>query len=135
MKWWPTSIALLLALPMAAAAEPPSYRKVPALPSATDYKESRGLLERLTGKSKRACLDSASIAGAIVTSDRTVDLVLTGGDRWRMRFKDDCRALSYYQGFYYRPSDGRLCAGQDSIRARSGAECPIASLAKLRRRK
>ncbi len=111
-------------------------RKVPVRPSIADYKESQSLLERITGKSRRACIDSERIAGAIVTSDRTIDLVLAGGERWRMRFKDDCSALSYYRGFYYQQTRaGRLCAGRDAIRARSGAECPIDTLTALKVRK
>lgn len=129
-------MALVATLAAPAAAEPPKIRKVPMLPPAVHYREPKGFLERLTGKSRRACISSDRIAGAVVTSDRTIDLVLSGGSRWRMRLKDDCSALSYYQGFYYRQTGvGELCAGRDSIRARSGAECPIASLSPLRAEK
>jgi len=128
-----TLFALAAALGGQAAAEPPKIRKVPLLAPAVEYREAKGLLERLTGKSRRACVQSDRIAGAVVTSDRTIDLVLRGGERWRMRFKDDCSALSYYQGFYYRPTEaGRLCAGRDAISDRSGDECPIASLSPLK---
>lgn len=132
----PILFALALALAAPAAAEPPKMRKIPVHPYVHDYKESKSFLERITGKSRRACIDSERIAGAIVSSDHTVDLVLTGGERWRMRFKDDCSALSYYRGFYYQQTRaGRLCAGRDAIRARSGAECPIDSLTALKLRK
>ena len=127
-------ILLMLAATIAgpAVAEPPKVRKVPVQPST-----ERGPLRRLTAlftkKSRRACIDSERIAGAIVTSDQSIDLVLTGGERWRMGFKADCSALSYYQGFYYRQTQaGRLCAGRDAVLARSGAECPILSLAPLK---
>ncbi len=76
---------------------------------------------------------SERIGGATVTSERSIDLVLNGGERWRMGFKADCPALSYYQGFYYRQTQaGRLCAGRDAVLARSGAECPIESLARIK---
>lgn len=131
-----TLLAVALALAPPVAAEPPKMRKVPVRPSISDYKETQSLLERITGKSHRACIDSERIAGAIVTSDRTLDLVLSGGERWRMRFKDDCSALSYYRGFYYQQTRaGRLCAGRDTIRARSGAECTIDTLTALKVRK
>ncbi len=49
-----------------------------------------------------------------------------------MAFARDCPALSFYQGFYYRRSQqGALCAGRDVIVARSGGECPIASIVAL----
>lgn len=123
-------LAALLAGP--AVAEPPKVRKVPLQPSA-ERSPLRSLTALFTKKSRRACVESERIAGAIVTSDRTIDLVLTGGEQWRMRFKGDCSALSYYQGFYYRQTQaGRLCAGRDAVLARSGAECPILSLAPLK---
>jgi hypothetical protein len=129
---WPILLALGAALAASAAAAGPKMQKVPVRP-AVEYREPKGLIERLTGKSRRACVRSERIAGAIVSGDRTIDLVLSGGERWRMRFKDDCSALSYYQGFYYRQTQaGRLCAGRDAIKARSGVECPIASLSPLK---
>lgn len=129
-----TFVALWAALAAPVAAEP-SIRKVPVQPPVT-VDEPRGLAALFTRKSRRACIESSRVAAATVTSDRTIDLVLVGGERWRMRFKEDCPALSYYQGFYYRQTQaGRLCAGRDAIKARSGAECPIASLAPIKARK
>ena len=127
-------IPLLLAATFAepALAEAPKVRKVPLQPAA-ERGPLRGLTALFTRKSRRACVESERIAGAVVTSDRSIDLVMTGGTHWRMGFKADCRALSYYQGFYYRQSEaGRLCAGRDAVLARSGAECPIDSLAELK---
>lgn len=64
--------------------------------------------------------------------DRAVELTMTSGQRWRMAFARDCPALSFYQGFYYRRSQqGELCAGRDAVVARSGGECPIASIIPL----
>ncbi len=118
-----------------AVADPAKVRKVPLQP-ATERGPLRGLTALFTKKSSRACVESERIAGAMVTSDRSIDLVLTGGERWRMGFKADCPALSYYQGFYYRQTQaGKLCAGRDAVLARSGAECPIGSLAPLKTRK
>lgn len=129
-------ILLMLAAMLSgpAAAEPPKVRKVPVQP-VTERERGllRGLTTLFTKKSSRACIESDRIAGAIVTSDRSIDLVLAGGERWRMGFKADCPALSYYQGFYYRQTQaGRMCAGRDAVLARSGAECPIGSLAPLK---
>jgi hypothetical protein len=124
-------VALAATLAAPAMAEAPKIRKVPVQP-ATERERGllRGLTALFTKKSSRACIESDRIAGAIVTGDRSIDLVLTGGERWRMGFKADCPALSYYQGFYYRQTQaGRMCAGRDAVLARSGAECPIGSLA------
>jgi len=96
-----------------------------------------GLLSGLFGrKSRKACVAVDRIAGAVVTSERSVELVLTGGERWRMGFREDCPALSYYQGFYYRQTQaGQLCAGRDAVIARSGGECPITSLSRTKKAK
>lgn len=115
-----------------AVAEPAKVRKVPLQP-ADERGALRGLTALFTKKSSRACIESERIAGAVVTSARSIDLVLAGGEQWRMGFKAKCPALSYYKGFYYRQTQaGRLCAGRDAVLARSGAECPIASLAPLK---
>ncbi len=72
------------------------------------------------------------MAGAVVIGDRAVELTMVNGRRWRMAFARDCPALSFYQGFYYRRSQqGALCAGRDVVVARSGGECPIASIVAL----
>ena len=129
-------LLLLLAATLAApaAADPPRVHKVPLQSTAPEPKGLKGIAASLfTKKSKRACIESKRIGGAVVTSERSIDLVLDGGERWRMGFKADCPALSYYQGFYYRQTQaGKLCAGRDAVLARSGAECPIESLARIK---
>lgn len=78
------------------------------------------------------CVAVAHMAGAMVIGDRAVELTMTNGQRWRMSFARDCPALSFYQGFYYRRAQqGALCAGRDAVIARSGGECPIASIIAL----
>ena len=72
------------------------------------------------------CIAAASMAGAMVTTVKQVDLVLRGGSRVRARLGGTCRALDFYSGFYLRPSaDGLICADRDSIRTQSGTSCPI----------
>jgi hypothetical protein len=124
--------ALLLSAP--ALAETPKVRKVPVHPPTMAPAERGGLAGLFGGKSRRACVPVDRIAGAVVTSERSIELVLTGGERWRMGFREDCPALSYYRGFYYRQAQaGQLCAGRDAVIARSGGECPIATLARTRK--
>jgi len=102
----------------------------------TGDRKGGGVLGLFSKKAKRACLDVALIAGAIVTSDRSIELRTVTGERWRMGFKRACPALSYYQGFYYRRTQaGKLCAGRDAVSARSGITCPIETIARIKKSK
>ena len=79
-------------------------------------------------KEKKAdkCVTLVSLAAAAVTTPDSVDLLLNGGKRLRARFGSKCPALDFYSGFYVKMAkDGKVCAGRDSIRARSGGECRI----------
>ena len=72
------------------------------------------------------CIDAATIGGAAVTAPDSVDFILRGGKRVRAKLEDECPALDYYSGFYFRaPADGKLCADRDSIHTRSGGDCQI----------
>ncbi|AGH51093.1 MULTISPECIES: hypothetical protein [Sphingomonas] len=72
------------------------------------------------------CLPMSEVAGATAVEEDSVDIILRGGGRVRAEFEDECPALDYYNGFYIRPTeDRRICAGRDSIHARSGGECQI----------
>ena len=86
----------------------------------------------LAGRNR--CIGINTVAGAQMFGDRGVELTMKSGQRYRMFFGSDCPALSFYQGFYYRRARaGQLCAGRDAIGARSGGECPIASIIPVRR--
>lgn len=79
------------------------------------------------------CVVLASMAGAAISAPTLVDLVLTGGTRMRAKLDRDCAPLDFYSGFYIRPSaDGKICAGRDAIRVRSGASCVIRQFRVLR---
>jgi hypothetical protein len=72
------------------------------------------------------CIDAATIGGAAITTPDSVDFILKGGKRVRAKLEDECPALDYYSGFYFRaPSDGKLCADRDAIHTRSGGDCQI----------
>lgn len=82
---------------------------------------------------RAACIDVSRVAAAQVYGDAWVELTLQGGKRWRMYFEQACPALSFYDGFYYRRAEqGRLCAGRDAVIARSGGECAIASIVRIK---
>lgn len=93
-----------------------------AIPAPTRYKEKKG----------PKCIAAADLGGALIVEPGTVDLVLDGGKRLRAHLDDDCGPLDYYGGFYLRPAaDGKVCAGRDVIRVRSGASCQISTFKTL----
>jgi hypothetical protein len=72
------------------------------------------------------CVAAGDILAAAVLARSSVDLVLRGGYRMRVRFSASCPGLDYYSGFYAVPAaDGKLCADRDVIRDRAGGECEI----------
>jgi hypothetical protein len=84
-------------------------------------------------KGRNTCIDVEAIAGAQLFGDAAIELTMRDGRHWRMFFAQECPALSFYQGFYYRRSKANmLCAGRDVVGARSGGECPIASIMPVR---
>ncbi len=97
-------------------------RRAP-LPVPTKWKEKGG----------PKCVSAGEMAGALVTQPDAVDLVMIGGQRLRAKLEGNCRPLDFYSGFYLRPApDGKVCADRDSIRARSGATCPITKFKTLK---
>lgn len=85
-------------------------------PAPVVWKESRG----------PKCIDPNELAGWIVSQPSQVDLVLTSKRRVRARLTDECELLDFYSGFYLKPAaDGKVCAGRDVIRTRSGRSCGI----------
>ena len=96
--------------------------RVPLVPVASEPLRPIRLVEKKGPK----CLASNSLAGAIVTSTRTIDLVTRGGPRLRAQLDSACEAVDLRFGFYIRPNpDGQVCASRDSIHARTGGECGI----------
>lgn len=74
----------------------------------------------------RRCVAADDIVGATVLGDRTIELLLSDGERYHMSFAVDCPFIGFYHGFYYRRTRaGQLCALRDSVIDRSGSACPI----------
>jgi len=83
--------------------------------------------------SRKACIDSSTIAGAVVVDAVTVDIVMRGGRRWRLGLAQQCPQLSYYGGFYYQPRvPGKFCAGDDRIISRAGGACRVSQISELK---
>ena len=99
-------------------------RIAPRADSATSFRAPAPIVwsERKAPK----CIPVAVLSGASFTGGGDVDLVVRGGQRMRAKLDDDCPTLSFYSGFYLKPTaDGMICAKRDSIRSRSGARCEI----------
>jgi hypothetical protein len=83
-----------------------------------------------------AAVPTETLAGALISTPGTIDLVVAGGGRFRAELGDDCPTLGFYSGFYLKPSaDGRVCAGRDAVRARSGRTCSIRRFRRLQPRR
>lgn len=85
------------------------------------------------GKAKtKACIDTDRIAGAVIMDQRTLDVVLRGGERFRLSLASDCPQVGYYGSFYYQVSSaGKLCAGRDRVMGRAGGSCKVRAIAPI----
>lgn len=89
---------------------------------------------KIVWREKKAprCVMLSELAGISNIDADNIDLVLKGGTRIRAKLDDDCPALDFYSGFYFKPTaDGKMCADRDSIHSRSGAQCEISKFRKL----
>ncbi|MCW3845874.1 hypothetical protein OF829_01380 [Sphingomonas sp. LB-2] len=78
------------------------------------------------------CLRMQRVVAFAVTERDSVDLMLNDGSRMRVKLGSNCPSLGFYSGFYVRPNpDGKMCAGRDSIRSRSGGSCEIKAFRNL----
>lgn len=78
------------------------------------------------------CIPARVMQAAQVQPDGTLDLLLRDRTRIRARLSRDCIPADFYAGFYIQPaSDGSICAGRDSLLARSGMSCEIRSFKRL----
>ena len=92
-------------------AAPPSQ-----LPRAVRWKE----------KGAPNCIKWSSLAAAMVSSPTTIDVIVRGGTRYRVKLEKSCQAIDFYSGFYVKATrDGQVCEDRDSIHSRSGGECLI----------
>jgi hypothetical protein len=141
----PAAILLGLALPIGGAPDAPVqvaqltiHQRIvirfPRLPEPREPAAAVSLADPAMTVEKKGpkCVAIPSIQGASVTRGDSVDLVMDDGVILRTHFDGRCPALDFYQGFYMRPSgDGQVCAGRDSLRARSGGNCRIKSFKRL----
>ena len=82
--------------------------------------------QRWKEKSAPNCIKWNNMAAAMVSSPTTLDLIVRGGSRFRVRLEKSCSAVDFYSGFYVKMTpDGQICKDRDSIHSRAGGECVI----------
>lgn len=105
---------LIIRIPHVAPKRGPAALR--ATPIAPAWREKKG----------PRCVEMKSLTGAAIGGKGEVDLIVEGTRRIRARLGEECPAPNFYSGFYLKPTkDGKICAGRDVLRSRSGARCSI----------
>ncbi|MGI8705906.1 MAG: hypothetical protein ACR2JJ_08965 [Sphingomicrobium sp.] len=71
------------------------------------------------------CINARAIRGAFLSGSDSVDFITVRRRRFRAELSQDCPALDFYDVFYLKPEDHRICAERDVIRSRMGGSCQI----------
>jgi hypothetical protein len=87
-------------------------------------------------KSGPNCIKWSAIAAAMISSPTTLDVIIRGGKRYRVKLNKSCQAAEFYADFYVKATpDGQICRSRDSIYSRAGGECGINKFRTLARAK
>jgi hypothetical protein len=82
------------------------------------------------------CIKWSAIAGAMISSPSSLDVIIRGGKRYRVKLNKSCQAAEFYADFYVKATpDGQICQSRDSIYSRAGGECGISKFKRLTRAK
>mgnify|MGYP001566886552 CR=1 FL=1 len=91
---------------------------------------------RWKDKSGPDCVRWSAIAAAMISSPTTLDVIIRGGKRYRVKLNKSCQAAEFYADFYVKATpDGQICRSRDSIYSRAGGECGIDKFRTLARTK
>ena len=71
------------------------------------------------------CINAKAISGAFLSGPASVDFITVRRRRIRAELSEDCPGLDFYEGFYLKPEDTRICVKRDVIRSRIGGSCSI----------
>jgi hypothetical protein len=72
------------------------------------------------------CIKWSAIAAAMISSPTSLDVIIRGGKRYRVKLNKRCQATEFYADFYVKATpDGQICRSRDLIYSRSGGECGI----------
>ena len=74
------------------------------------------------------CLETDNIKSYKIETDDLILFTMKDGGKVSMRLKSYCPRLRFHGYLSYTPMNGRLCAGADEIKTRSGLPCLIGSL-------
>lgn len=78
------------------------------------------------------CLQLNRLRSASVSPENGVTMLVVPREQFRAHFGRACRPADFYAGFYIEPNkDGALCAGRDTLHARSGSTCEIVKFSRL----
>lgn len=73
-----------------------------------------------------SCIPWSKMAGAMISSESTIDVIIKGGTRYRVKLEKSCQSIDFYSGFYVKARrDGMVCEDRDMIHSRSGGACMI----------
>ncbi len=76
------------------------------------------------------CVRTSAIRGAFLSGRDSVDFVLRR-QRVRATLDGTCTALDFYDGFYLKTDDQRVCAQRDFVHSRMGGSCRIERFQRL----
>jgi hypothetical protein len=76
------------------------------------------------------CVRTDAIRSAFLSGQDSVDFVLRR-QRVRATLDGNCTALDFYDGFYLKTDDQRVCARRDFVHSRMGGSCRIERFQKL----
>jgi len=79
---------------------------------------------------KSQCLSTDAIVSYNIVSDDAIRFTLKEGKEIIMWLKPHCPQLHFHGYVSYTPVNGRLCAGVDEVKTRSGLPCRISHLTK-----
>ena len=79
------------------------------------------------------CVRTNAIRGALLSGRDSVDFLLRR-QRVRATLDGTCTALDFYDGFYLKTDDDRVCAQRDFVHSRMGGSCRIERFQQLVRK-
>jgi len=71
------------------------------------------------------CINARAIRSAFLSASDSVDFITVRSRRIRAQLSEECPALDFYDDFYLKPEDEKVCAKRDVIRSRMGGSCRI----------
>lgn len=110
----------------------PTLRSAPPPPETRAFQPQAVAPPQLAARQRSTCLSMRNIRGATVQDRAGILLVTNGDERYQAVLERGCRPVDFQSGFYLGATDdGSICAGRDTLHARSGLRCTIVALNRL----